>query len=127
MSDCGVCIGGDSIDGYVEMYAVRAVRSRREHKCVECRRAIPKGSEYQRASYFWEGAFETQHTCLDCAEIKAAFDCSQYDEALQYGELWGAMEQAFPTLTTGCLAKLSTVSAKEYLLERWRTWKGLAA
>ncbi len=127
MSNCGVCIGGSSIDGYVEMYNCEFVKSRKDHRCVECSRVIAKGSQYQRISFLWEGAFETHHTCSDCAEIRSAFDCSQVDEAIQFGELWNELTPAFREMTTGCLTKLESASAKAYLMERWREWKGLAA
>ena len=32
---------------------------------------------------------------------------------------------SFERLTTACLAKIETASAKAYMLERWRRWKGL--
>lgn len=127
MGDCGVCISGESIDGYLEMYTCEFVKARRDHRCVECRRLIPVRSDYQRISFLWEGKFETHHSCCDCAEIRSAFDCSEQDEAIQFGELWLNMTTAFPQLTTGCLQKLDSASAKAYLLERWRIWKGLAA
>lgn len=127
MTDCGVCISGAPIDGYVQMYTCEFVKARKEHRCVECERIIVRGSEYQRISFLWEGKFETHHTCSDCAEIRSAFDCSEADEAIQFGELWQSMREVFWDLTTGCLQKLETASAKEYLMERWRLWKGLAA
>jgi len=33
-------------------------------------------------------------------------------------------DYVFPELTTGCLEKLTTAAAKQYLMERWREWKG---
>lgn len=127
MSDCGVCISGSAIGGYVQMYNCEFVKARKEHRCVECERIIVRRTDYQRITFLWEGAFETHHTCSDCAEIREAFDCSESDEAIQFGELWGSMREAFPQMTTGCLQKLETASAKAYLMECWRDWKGLNA
>jgi hypothetical protein len=36
-------------------------------------------------------------------------------------------ENLFPAMTTGCLARLKTAAAKEYLVRKWQKWKGLQA
>jgi hypothetical protein len=124
MSDCGICIGGGDVDGMIEMLEMKIIRSRKEHNCYECRRPIPKGAECERGSGLWEGKFDTWHTCLDCVNIRDGLNC---DGPPVLGTLWEDIESAFTynPFTSACLAKIETASAKAYLTERWRKWKGL--
>lgn len=126
MADCGVCISGGNLDGYFEMYEAGIVKIRKDHKCEECRRVIIKGQQCERVSGKWEGAFFAAHTCLDCVNIRDGLNCD--GEPIALGALWESIDECdvFRNLTTGCLAKIETASAKAYLLERWRAWKGLS-
>ena len=61
---------------------------------------------------------------MDCYHIRNGLLC----EGTGYGisNLWNEITEVFPDMkTTACLAKIKTPSAKAYLLERWRKWKGL--
>ena len=120
--DCGVCLSG--YDGEAaEFYDSRIVRARRDHACYECRRVIVAGATYERITGKWDGEFLSHAFCADCSDISSSLSC---DGTREFGNLWGEIEDyVFPALTTGCLAKLQTASAKAYLLERWRKWKGL--
>ena len=124
MSDCNVCIGGAEFDGQMEMYDVKIVRTRKDHRCVECNRAIPKGTECERISGKWEGEFSTSHTCLDCMNIRDGLSCG---DGMVIGELWQEIAdcEVFERMTTACIAKVPTASAKAYLIKRWQRWKGL--
>ncbi len=124
MSDCNVCIGGGDFDGVMEMFDAKITRARKEHRCIECRRVILKGSDYERISGKWEGEFSTSHTCLDCMNIRDGLSCG---EGMSIGELWTEVSECevFERMTTACLAKIPTASAKSYMLERWQKWKGL--
>jgi hypothetical protein len=43
-----------------------------------------------------------------------------------YECLWEEMrDYVFPEMTTGCLNRLKTSVAKQFLIERWKKWKGL--
>lgn len=124
MSECGVCIGGNDYDGMAEMRECITPRARKAHKCCECLRIIQPGERYERWSGRFDGDFFSQKTCHQCAEIRNAFTCggSWTTEAL-----WSEMEYiVFPVLTTAneCFKKLSP-PAKEFLLAKWRKWKGL--
>lgn len=124
MSDCGVCIGAEAEDGSPEFYEAAYHTARKEHICGECRRVIAKGSRYEYASGKFDGDFFAFKTCLDCEAIRNAFNCGS---AILHGELWQQMrDYGFEQMTTGCLAKIETASAKAYLIERWQKWKGLA-
>lgn len=124
MAGCGICIGGGDFDGMIEMLDLKITRTRKEHKCYECRRSIPKGAECERGSGLWEGKFDTWHTCMDCYHIRQGLTC---DGPAALGSLWMDIADAFTYggFTSACLAKIETASAKAYLVERWRKWKGL--
>jgi hypothetical protein len=122
---CGVCIGGGrDYDGSPEFYSMKDVVARKEHVCGECGRAIPKGAMYERVSGKFDGDLFSEKTCMDCAHIRDGLSC---DEGVPHGILWQEIRNIFPHFTTGCLNKVESASAKAYLLQRWREWKGLAA
>jgi len=127
MGDCGVCIGisyGDC-DGTPEVSNLRWPKARKEYRCCECERAIPKGEIYERASGKFDGEFYDQKTCEQCAEIRQSFSC---EAPPPFGELWEEItDYLFPALTTTCFDKLITPQAKELLRVRWMKWKGLTA
>ena len=125
MPDCGVCIGGGDYDGMNEFENVEHPKARKPHKCRECRRIIQRGEVYERFTGKFDGDLFCVKTCLQCAEIRDAFNC---DGGAIIDGLWSEMEDyVFPQMTTGCLDRLATPEAKAYLLGQWRKWKGLAA
>lgn len=124
MSECGICIGGHDFDGMIENLDMHLIRSRKMHKCYECRRDIQPGSECERGSGLWEGKFDAWHTCMDCYHIREGLNC---DGPASLGTMWDDIHDAFSysSFTTACLDKVQTASAKAYLVERWQAWKGL--
>ena len=126
MSECNVCIGGREPDGTCEVFEQTIVKkSRKLHKCCECGREIPVGSSYESTFTVYEGDAVRLKTCIACADIRDTFNCD--GGVLINGQLWEEIVQAdfFGNLNTGCIAKLKTVEAKQYLTERWQKWKGL--
>jgi len=125
MSDCGVCIGGDwDSDGMPEFYTVKTVKARKQHKCLECQRPIAAGSPYERQSGKFDGDIFCDKICMDCVNIREGLSCG---EPVLTGTLWEEIDNVFPQLTTVCIAKVETASAKAYLVQRWQEWKGLTA
>ena len=121
MSDCGVCLSHDVV-GHSEFYNSETRKARKQHKCCECGRSISPGDEYIVSSGKYEGEFFSVKTCATCDEILRAFSCGG---GCLHECLWDDMhDYVFPELTTGCLEKLTTAAAKQYLMERWREWKG---
>lgn len=119
-----VCIGNDCHDGLVEKLSECHPKARKPHKCYECSRTIEPGERYQRFVGKWEGEIQRYDTCASCEEIRTVFSCG---EGWTWGQLWEDMyELAFPNLTTGseCFHQLS-VPARQFVLERWRKWKGI--
>lgn len=124
---CNVCIGSSILDcdGSPEFYSVTNPKARKEYKCCECRRVIPKGTVYERSSGKFDGALYSDKTCLDCVDVRTVFSCGEVPPAP--GCLWQEMrDYAFYDLTTAseCFQKLNP-SAKALCLAKWRTWKGL--
>jgi hypothetical protein len=128
MSDCGVCIGGYDCDGSPEFSDNRWPKARKEHQCGECARNILRGEVYNRWSGKYDGEFFDEITCSECAEIRSAFTCAEYDQTgPPAGQLWADIkDMMFPNLTTACFDKLQTPEAKAELRRRWMKWKGLA-
>lgn len=119
MSDCGFCIEAD-FDGPNDFSSVAIVRARKDHRCCECHQVIAKGSQYHRFSGKFDGDMFTETTCLPCSEIREAFSCGGWVA----GALWEEMnDRGFERLTTGCLSKLTTAAAKQFLLDKWNAWK----
>lgn len=95
------------------------------HKCVECGGTILPGERYQKVCGKYEGSFYAEKSCACCAEIRTAFTCEGGELV---GNMWDEMQDyVLPELTTAnqCFQKLSP-AAKEFLLAKWRKWKGLA-
>lgn len=120
--DCGVCIGTDNSD-LTEFWSSETVTARKAHKCCECRLPILPGQNYERSAGISDGEMWSHKTCLLCQEIRDAMRCSN---GFYYECLWEEMrDYVFPEMTTGCLDRLKTVAAKQFLIERWKKWKGL--
>jgi hypothetical protein len=123
MSDCGVCIGGNDYEPW-DFYHEKVVTARKPYKCGECYREIPKGAKYQRIVGKCCDSIDTYITCLDCKNIRSGLSCGP----VGLGMLWDEVGEVFSEIvSTACLAKIPTASAKAYFLDRWRQWKGLAA
>lgn len=122
---CDVCLY-DANDSENEFFSQAVVKARKPHRCGECEIPVTVGTRYERSSGKSEGDFFTFASCLLCAEIRNVFHCGG---SYYFGTLWDDMEmEAFPRLTTAseCFLELSP-EAKTYLMEKWRTWKGLTA
>ena len=128
MSECGVCIGGNF--GFeIEDYSRTITTSRRNWACCECGRIIPAGVEYEKVTGAdEEGDSVFFRTCLDCMNIAEGLSCGERC----HSRLWEDLEEcgyedepAFDSFSEACVAKVKTASAKAYLVERWRIWKGL--
>lgn len=121
---CEVVIGESGGERPPEFYRSAIVTARKEHQCYECDRQIIVGQKYERVRGTWEGHFDWHTTCLDCVALAEAFG----DGNRFHGAVWEEITDClFPEMSTACLAKIdpSQPSAKAYLLERWRRWKGL--
>jgi hypothetical protein len=120
MSDCNICLGdyeGDLPSAYWEQWRV----AKKEHKCCECGKPISKGQRYEYWRCVDGGEFSVYKTCEICQEIRTAFHCNG---SWTFTTLWEEIEEIlFPEMTTGCLEKLTSAAAKNFLLMRWNEWK----
>lgn len=133
MSDCDVCIGGDSSDFDFAIYDVEEVSASSNEKCVECSGLITAGETAQSSDWSdCDGNYgnpdeetepDIRYTCLPCAEIRAVYSCG---ESELFGQLWERMRENATDLRMAgeCWDSLSA-PAKAKLLEEWRKWKGI--
>lgn len=121
--NCDVCLYMEA-DGSTEFYKASKPKARKEHRCIECHKPIPVGTQHEHARGKYDGDFFAVRTCLLCAEIRDVFTCGG---GFVHGQLWEEMAQsAFERLTTAspCFRKLSS-TAKQRVMDEWREWKGL--
>ena len=121
VTDCGVCFVSDDCFDPPEFSSRKNRRARKEHRCCECGGIIKRGEVYEYVAGMWERAIDSFKTCLVCVEIRTSFSCNG---RWLFHELYERMEEdVFPLMTTGCLEKLSTAAAKNFLVDRWNAWK----
>jgi hypothetical protein len=114
------CVYSSGDDNPPEVCGTLIVKARKPQKCCECREAINPGDRYEMVSGKWEGQWSSFKTCLPCKEIRETFCC----EGWTYGTLWSdADDSLFETMTTGCVARLTTAAAKEMLVRQWKAWR----
>jgi len=62
--------------------------ARKEHKCCECRRKIPKGTKYTYSSGIWDGTASDFKQCLSCSLVfNSAGSVSDNDEMPLFTQL----------------------------------------
>jgi hypothetical protein len=120
MSACDFALGDFEGESF-ELYCTRMLTARREHKCCECSGVIPRGVQYENVVGKWDGEFSRYKTCLLCVEIRDKFGSS----GSTFTTLWEeVVDGLFPMMNFGCMDGLST-EARNVLIQRWQTWKGL--
>lgn len=120
MTKCNICLGDDYDPP--QFYNERVVKARKPYTCCECHRPINKGQQHRLATGKWEGELGSYRTCMDCYHIREAFRCGG---GFFHERLWEDLSEYQNDLNAHCVAKIKTVSAKEYFLERLRKWRGL--
>lgn len=120
-ADCGVCLDPGDYDAPL-MYHENIVCARKTHKCCECNRDIKPSAEYQRVTGKWYDSFDTYRTCLDCMHIRDAFRCGG---GFLFGQLWESLHEYRNDVNTGCVAKIKTISAKQYYMDWLRKERGI--
>lgn len=69
-------------------------KSRKEHKCEECRRLIPKGSSYVKIFAVNEGYVWKAKRCLDCYKLCEELYSYRYSNGCYIedaGHTWGEL------------------------------------
>ncbi len=119
---CEVDFGDASDDAdrveFVDTTTVK--RSRKAHKCDECKGEIPKGATYQRSAYRFEGDFECERRCMSCVEAAGEFNYT-----ILGGGLWQYFEEEWDrgAHITACIQRLTTAQAKEHMRQQWLKWQ----
>jgi len=123
---CGVCISGYDYDGMSELHSRSEVqKSRKAHRCDECRQTIDVGQPYVYERWKYDGEFVTSHVCTICDEIFTKFTGECEGAPPPVGEFWqGMREYGFESFNTACMDGLSA-AAKSRMIEAWQKWKGL--
>lgn len=86
-SCCDAAYGGD----YPEFLVERMVKSRKEHKCCECRETINKNEMYEKVTGMWDGRISTFKTCKICKTIREDYFCTwNYGNLSE--DLWDCLE-----------------------------------
>lgn len=115
----------DVSDGDLEGYDVSIRTAPQPFVCSECERTFPAGVEQEYATGdSWTGNPFEATTCIDCHHIAEALVCG----SRMHGALWAEIEAAMDSgmeITTACVAKVASVSAKKYLVERINKLNGL--
>lgn len=117
---CNVCIGSGDCES-PDFWSESIRTARKEHKCVECRKIIPKGEKYNILTGKWDGEMSSYKMCLTCREIESKLSCG--GGGVVFGTLWYEIrESVFPNMSFACLEKLS-IPAKKVMIEKWREYK----
>ena len=74
-----------------EFYEESHPVARREHRCCECRRPIPKGAKYRRIAGKWDGEFDTFSQCARCERVSKRLH--SLDVCVCFGQLRDALHE----------------------------------
>jgi len=96
--DCACTVGTD-VEDRVTLIENKFVKSRKEHKCSECCGAIPKGVEYFKETWAYDGRIDHHKTCEDCYSLRQVF----FSSGWYYSQLIEDME----TFVIDCGGELS--------------------
>ena len=59
-------------------YECRTLKGRKDHKCCECLRIIPKGELHEYAKGLWDGDFSDYRTCRTCCDMREEINLTCY-------------------------------------------------
>jgi len=113
------CEADEPADVFIEKQRCAA----KPHRCCECRAEIAKGERHILITIKTGPEWSALRVCLACDEIAREFMSPRVVGGLLWQEFDYQWEQG--ANVQGCMNRVSTVAAKQKLLERWRVWKGL--
>jgi hypothetical protein len=121
---CDVEIEGDC-DEPADVWFERPRYAAKPHQCCECRAVIAKGERHINITMKSGGRWDSFRVCLACDEIAREF----MSPRIVGGWLWESFDSAWQegANVQGCMNRVSTATAKQKLLDKWKAWKGLAA
>lgn len=76
---------------------VKVCRAKRDYRCVECSKPIPKGAQYESYGGLWEGEWSTYRTCIPCRDLREAMRPIKRkaygEDCFQFGSLRSDIEE----------------------------------
>ena len=122
MSDCSCIYVGDYSPP--EFYFAYIRKARKEHICLECKRKILPGENYERVSAKYEGWFADFKTCSDCIKTREAFFC----EGWFHEGIWDAIHEHLLELNgkldEDCIASLTPLGREKVCKIIEEIWEG---
>ncbi len=67
------------------IHEVSIVKTKKEHKCVECLRHIPKGEQVEKVDALYDGGWSHFYTCEDCFSLRS-FVLQKFKEIVDIDE-----------------------------------------
>jgi hypothetical protein len=67
-------------DGSSDVWNESIPRARKEHRCDECGRVIPRGDRYTRARSLYDGGWSTWICCARCHFVRALIEQAEITE-----------------------------------------------
>lgn len=123
--DCDFCLDMEA-DEMLEDYDVSVRTSPASFNCCECRREFPPGVEQEIATGNLNGEEPYESlTCIDCHHIAEGLVCGSRVHGNLYEEIEAMLDNG-AKITTACLGKIETASAKAYLVARINQLNGLS-
>ncbi len=114
MTQCTCTINASEGDECVNVIEHKLVRARKEYKCYECGRIIPRKEYYLRETLVWEG-FSKHQTCLDCFSLREHVLCDFVFEHVRE-DIRQEILEGGKTVPEVCMAAL-TPAAREWICE----------
>ncbi len=74
-------------DGYPDIYDKKLLKTRVNHKCIECGDLVKAGDRMWRVKSLFDGHFHRHYTCLDCEAIREHICKLDPETDLCHGEL----------------------------------------
>jgi hypothetical protein len=124
MNNCG-CVFADT-DGASGVILTQMLRRARvPHTCVECRRLIRAGEQYEYVAGKWDDGLVSYYTCVDCVSVRDTFFCYGYN----YGCVWDDIREHIGAvdgnISSDCLLAL-TPAARDDIFELIESvWAGI--
>jgi len=123
MNECS-CINVD-VDECVTILTDVYRKTRKEHRCYECRRVIRKGDRYRYETFVNDGTIDKHKTCLDCNSIRKEFFCGSFMYTQIIEDLQEHVYDLNGEISSDCLGRL-TPGARERVVEMidriWEEW-----
>ena len=80
-------------DGYADIYETNAVKCRKPHKCLGCRRVIERGEMAQYTSCLFDGHWSNWYLCNGCQRITLAIVIEELESGCSWNEAWCPPEE----------------------------------